>query len=501
MAFWCTWCPVFKMMSFICVFYICGTWFLLGVAAQPLGPTVLASFVENPIIEGKEAMLHCDVPSPPGDYVIDILYGSKFVVRHDEVQPVAGMDMSLSSDGNTLILKIAKIKRGDYGMYTCKVLVPEAGGAWRTVGSSSTSLNVHYFSNPPRCQLHGMFSGLILENGDAIRASCTTNPGNPPVSIQWTKTLASGAITTVPATYGMASYSVFSRFQTNFSRTENNVFYTCTVTSPSFPSATDNMCTIGPFMALPTKPPTTPKRPPKVEDTTFDIPTSDGPQVRIGANPEMGTPTIVGIVVVLLIVTFCTFLFLLFRFRKVTIAKHWQDAEQGVPVKETAVPATKPSPERKKPEIKRKSKVKSFTVMAEVISPKKGKFYPPPPAYPTPSEQQEINQKYLVSNQDVMSVSSWGDILDSPTSTNTGDQFASDGDGLVEPKKESKTDSLKKIFTGGHYYGNIGEHRKQPAVYADVIKSDAKSSRDSVISQTSICSDSPLYASIDQTTG
>ena len=491
------WYSMYKMLASFCIIHLIGTFCILRVSALP---SITALFYENPINEGLEAMLHCAVLRPPNEYVIDIIKDSTFLVRHDEVQPQTGMDMSLSSDGNTLILKIANIHRDNSGMYTCKLLVPEPGvaGAWRTVSSDRTDLTVHYFSEPPRCLLNNM-NGVVLEHEDRIGATCTATQGNPAVNIQWTKILANGVKIPQTSSYAMTSSTTIAELESVFYKNEDNVIYTCTVSSPAFPNVKDNTCTIGPFNLKPTPPPPPPPIP--EEDTTFEIPTSDGPEVRVGANPEMGTPAIVGIVVVLLIVSLSAFLFLLMRFRKVTSEKHLPQDVEGLSARDTAIPPCKSNPSIKHGKDLRKSKNKSFTVIAEVLPMRKGKFYPPPPAYPTPDQQKELNAKYLTQSNDsnkmdeVMSVSSWGDILDSGQSSNSGDQFANDGDGLVEPKRETKADSLKRMFgaSTGH---STNIYSNEIIMYSDVKKPLSARGRGSLISQSSFNSKSPLYATI-----
>ena len=150
-------------------------------------------------------------------------------------------------ESHTLWILINNISRPDYGSYTCNAIRQKDVDIFDVLAQQTIVVNILYpQSGDPLCAASP--NKTIYRDGDEVTLQCTSDAGNPPVSLKWYQ--SSG--TTLPKTSitELSSDRVKGSVTFLINITHNNAEFNCVRTDNNLSSSDVSSCLIGPVTVL-----------------------------------------------------------------------------------------------------------------------------------------------------------------------------------------------------------------------------------------------------------
>ncbi len=158
------------------------------------------------------------------------------------------------SDGSiSYLLSITNIDFEDQGQYECSV---ETHTEDEEDYKERAEINIEYFPSDNNLQCSNEDS-LTVHEGDPLTLNCSTDKGNPPVDIQWTK--IGNTDETLQANSSQSDSTVFSSLNISTSIQNHDAYYICQYTSREFPLMSSKQCIVGPIKIIPSHRSTSPE--------------------------------------------------------------------------------------------------------------------------------------------------------------------------------------------------------------------------------------------------
>ena len=220
-----------------------------GVMAET---TVVATAPLETVKEGGILSLHCQVSGKDPKQSMSIsrrLVGAenedKIALDKQVIDSPARRNYFLAyrklKDGSDVyFLSITKVTRSDEGEYVCALL--KAVG-WGVEQEASVNISVRYFPSGPVCDPTG--PQRVME-GSSMTLNCSSEPGNPPVSIYWERTGSTEELLHVDETNSNGVYTV-ATFKSKLSH--QDAMFVCRIKSKYF--STKAECHMGPLSVEP----------------------------------------------------------------------------------------------------------------------------------------------------------------------------------------------------------------------------------------------------------
>ena len=205
----------------------------------------------NPVEEGEILSFRCQVWNIKEGQDVELLRtlktGTERMFVEGDLLPSTGDNAFVAvrqlDDGSTVyFLTIMYTSRADSGDYICRIT--------RTVGIETENVlwdseRISLLYTPPETdpKCYNTEVVTVLEGTD-LTLNCSSETGNPPVSIQWVR---AGTSTEIPAQSdtSMSNGRTFSVTKRRLFRKDDGVIFLCQVTSEAFPDLSQS-CHIGP---------------------------------------------------------------------------------------------------------------------------------------------------------------------------------------------------------------------------------------------------------------
>ena len=206
----------------------------------------------NPVSKSELLSIHCHVRDLNPNHEVSIhrklTNGKTERLSVDEDVPSSVDDRvflavrQLDNGAVVYFLTIIDVTRADEGLYSCKVVNTEKT---LKVAESKLNITVHYFPSDPICS---QIKQLEVLEGTTISMNCTSEIGNPSVSIKWKRGTSGSA---APEAKQISRGDItFSELKVQLTVTDTNSFFLCEITSKPFGSKTSS-CHFGPFTVRP----------------------------------------------------------------------------------------------------------------------------------------------------------------------------------------------------------------------------------------------------------
>ncbi|XP_072047619.1 uncharacterized protein [Amphiura filiformis] len=216
---------------------------------------VVAAVKGAPIKRGEVLAYLCHVenPQPDSEYSVKIsrVVDSSLkpqILSYDggtftNVDDRIFVALRQQSDGSTsYLLSITNVDFDDQGRYICTV---ESHNRDEDDYEQIADVSIQYFPSDNNLECSPKESITVFE-GAPFFATCSTDIGNPPVEITWTKS----GVNVIASTFN-SNYTVFSTLNVTTSLEDNGAFYICKFTSSAFPHASSKHCIVGPLNVIP----------------------------------------------------------------------------------------------------------------------------------------------------------------------------------------------------------------------------------------------------------
>ena len=226
----------------IYVMHICDASVVRVVATAPV----------NPVDEHGILSLHCQVwkitdihevtifRTPQGGETQRLSVNENVLTNVDE-RIYLGVRKSM--DGSTIyFLSIMGATRIDMGEYICKVF-RVSGATVVEVAAGSVNITSTYFPSDPMCSSNGPLTAYA---GSLLTLNCTSEAGNPHISIQWTRT---DSPTPIKAEQLVEGKIVYKQLSLHLTPQDSNAIFFCRVTSRAYPNKVAT-CHIGPITVI-----------------------------------------------------------------------------------------------------------------------------------------------------------------------------------------------------------------------------------------------------------
>ncbi len=214
--------------------------------------TVSLTAPVNPVEEGAILSVHCQVSNLEKHHEVTLLKItdgiSERLTLDADVLPRVEERVFLAQrhrpDGSVVFfLSIINLVRDDEGTYQCEVR--NKAEDMMVEAERTIDVNMLYFPKDkgPKCHPEG---GLdILENSISL-FNCSSDDGNPSVSLQW---LRAGTQSVLSSKQQKSGGKVFSVLRTKVTKKEQSAIFICKVTSVAFPDQSKT-CHVGPLRVI-----------------------------------------------------------------------------------------------------------------------------------------------------------------------------------------------------------------------------------------------------------
>ena len=204
----------------------------------------------NPVDQGGILSVYCHLSTVEDGQTVQIFR----TLTDGKPELIAIGETILTSGDERMFLAVRQLTDGsfvylfsimsatimDSGTYQCKIVVPST---LTQVAEGSVEIDFVYFPvDGPSC--HG---NPELQEGAQAKFTCTSDEGNPPVSISWEKSGSSRGLKTETFTRnGRVGVDLHFKAKRNL----NNVVFTCKISSVAFPGKPLS-CHVGPLTITP----------------------------------------------------------------------------------------------------------------------------------------------------------------------------------------------------------------------------------------------------------
>ena len=225
--------------------------------------TVETSVIGTPIRQGEVLAYLCNVQNMQADSgfkvtISRIVSGSsgqpQILALYVNGQTLGNDDDRIfladrqQDDGSTsYLLSITNADRADEGSYTCLV---DSHDRKADYYEETKDIDIQYFPSDSNLDCSPRNSFTVLE-GAPYSVYCQTDIGNPPVTIEWTKTGSPDA--TMITSTSLSNTTVFSTLNKTTTLEDNGAFFMCKFTSTAFPSESSKQCIVGPLQVIPVR--------------------------------------------------------------------------------------------------------------------------------------------------------------------------------------------------------------------------------------------------------
>ena len=152
-------------------------------------------------------------------------------------------------DGSTIyFLSIMDVSTEDTGNYSCRVTSYSG-----VIADKTLPMNIRYFpdenANPVCSTVPRIHEGFVLYPGQQLVINCSSERGNPAVTMGWNNT-ANSRINSRDIVHVEGDKTVFSELTLRSSARRIKAVYICTIKSENFPKK-EKKCHVGPIDILP----------------------------------------------------------------------------------------------------------------------------------------------------------------------------------------------------------------------------------------------------------
>ena len=146
-------------------------------------------------------------------------------------------------DGSKIyFLTLMDVTRADQGEYVCKVV--DVIGSIPNLPSSSVTIDILYFPSDTDPLCSPVAGQVLVEAGKELVLNCSSEIGNPVVTIQWTKSRTDKVMDSQTVAGIDIAYSELRIIPTS---ADNGAVFMCTIASSEFPDKSSS-CHIGPII-------------------------------------------------------------------------------------------------------------------------------------------------------------------------------------------------------------------------------------------------------------
>ena len=146
-------------------------------------------------------------------------------------------------DGSKIyFLTLMDVTRADQGEYVCKVV--DVIGSNPDLPSSSVTIDILYFPSDTDPVCSPIAGQVLVEAGKELVLNCSSEIGNPVVTIQWTKSRTDKVMDSKTVAGSDIAYSELRISPTS---ADNGAVFMCTISSSEFPDKSSS-CHIGPII-------------------------------------------------------------------------------------------------------------------------------------------------------------------------------------------------------------------------------------------------------------
>ena len=208
------------------------------------------------VLEGEETTFFCLVSNIADDDIVRFSHNDITLSENTRILGTDGGDLNykvVRVDGRSFVrfyLTVTVTSRANSGKYGCHIVSSASGNA--VISSSYASLAVYYLpvTSYPTCVISDSSSArtsMTLVEGDEVTLSCTSDSGQPSVSLQWNDLVGADATSSVSVSEGVMAHKITVQPQ-------DGAILACqmVVDKDIFGvNETNRECSIGPFTVLP----------------------------------------------------------------------------------------------------------------------------------------------------------------------------------------------------------------------------------------------------------
>ena len=215
--------------------------------------TVSATAPIEHVDEGGILSVHCEVDNlEQGQSVMVVRQHSDGAIKplslKDVVQTTEDDRVFLAVrqlPGNTFVyfLSIIDITKEDAAEYTCRIMSSDLASV---AVENSVNINVNYIPDEtnPHCSNSLNSDNIIVNEGDMISFTCSSERGNPTISLHWTRNNKE-----LKSNSEDSSLTVQSVLEFKATRFDDGSIFVCLLRSKAFPGH-ESTCHVGPIKVL-----------------------------------------------------------------------------------------------------------------------------------------------------------------------------------------------------------------------------------------------------------